>query len=408
MQIIEEISKNRIKLSANQSKLQKICLDKLQNNLLPNHKSEVWRMANKSKLAKFLNYKLSNEFYEPNIPYVIESQNIIRFIIGENKKINIKEKEWEIKELDDQTILNLIQQKLIDSDSSQDWSALLNHLLTNKKNICGLNISGRNLPHIEIITNAKNNVFNSTTLILNIEQNTNIDISQINMGDENCSLSIASYLFLGKDSKVNHGVVSYGKYKSHIINSLNVFQNKNSEYNLGSLQFKFDFARLEIDINQIEGNAKTNIKGMQLTQDNEQLSTYAKIAFNGPNGFLNQLNKSLAKDRSHSVFEGLIIVPQIAQKTDASQLSRNLLLSNYAKIDTKPQLEIIADDVRCMHGATISQLNENELFYMRSRGLTLEEASKLQLRSYYQEIISFLPISKERWDLLALLLQNKE
>ena len=78
------------------------------------------------------------------------------------------------------------------------------------------------------------------------------------------------------------------------------------------------------------------------------------------------------------------IVPQIAQKTDASQLSRNLLLSKYAKIDTKPQLEIVADDVKCMHGATISQLNEDEVFYMRSRGLTLEEASKLQLRSYYQ------------------------
>ena len=407
MQIIEEISKNRINESANESMLQKICLDKLQNNLLPNHKSEIWRMANKSKLARFLDYELNHDFYKPNIPYLHESQNVIRVIVGENKKINIKEKEWEIKELDDQKIHNLIEQKVIESDTTQNWSALLNHLLTNKKNICGLNISGVNLPHIEIITNAKNNLFNSRTLILNIEKNTKVEISQINLGDDNCSLSNSSYLYLGEDSQVNHGIVSYGRCKSHLINSLNVFQNKDSEYNLGSLQFKFDFARLEININQIEGNAKTNIKGMQITQDNEQISTYAKIDFNGPNGFLDQLNKSLAKDRSHSVFEGLIVVPRIAQKTDASQLSRNLLLSNYAKIDTKPQLEIIADDVKCMHGATISQLNENELFYMRSRGLTLEQASKLQLRSYYQEIISFLPISKERWDLLNLLLKNK-
>ena len=407
MQIIEEISKNRINKSASGSILQKICLDKLQLNPLPNHKSEIWRMANKSKLARFLDYKLNHDFYKPNIPYENESQNVIRLIIGDNKKINIKEQEWEIKELDDQKILNLIQQKLLESDTTQNWSALLNHLLTNEKNICGLNISGRNLPHLEIITNSKNNLFNSRTLILNIEKNTEVEISQINLGDDNCSLSNSSYLYLGEDSQVNHGIVSYGKYKSHLINSLNVFQNKNSVYNLGSLQFKFDFARLEININQIEGNAKTNIKGMQITEDNEQISTYAKIAFNGPNGFLDQLNKSLARDRSHSVFEGLIVVPRIAQKTDASQLSRNLLLSNYAKIDTKPQLEIIADDVKCMHGATISQLNENELFYMRSRGLTLEQASKLQLRSYYQEIISFLPISKERWDLLALLLNNK-
>ena len=407
MQIIEEISKNKKNKSASQSLLQKICRDKLQINPLPNNKNEIWRMANKSKLARFLDYKFNNDFYEPIIPSSDESQNVLRLIIGDNKKINIKEKSWEIKELDDQKITNLLQQKLIDCDTTQNWSDLLNHFVTNKQNICGLNISGRDIPHIEIITNAKNNLFNSKTLILNIEKNTNVEISQINLSDENCSLSNSTYLYLGEESKVDHGIVSYGEYKSHIINSLNVFQNKNSEYNLGSLQFKFDFARLEINIDQIEGNAKTNIKGMQITKDNEQISTYAKIAFHGPNGFLDQLNKSLAKDRSHSVFEGLIVVPQIAQKTDASQLSRNLLLSNHAKIDTKPQLEIIADDVKCMHGATISQLNENELFYMRSRGLTLEEASKLQLRSYYQEIISFLPISKERWDLLGLLLQNK-
>ena len=98
--------------------------------------------------------------------------------------------------------------------------------------------------------------------------------------------------------------------------------------------------------------------------------------------------------------------PKIAQKTDASQLSRNLLLSRHAKIDTKPQLEIIADDVKCKHGATISQLNEEELFYMRSRGLTLEEASKLQLSSYIQEILSSIPISKDRWDLLDKILKE--
>ena len=95
MQIIEEISKNRINKSANGSMLQKTCLDKLQNNLLPNHKSEIWRMANKSKLARFLDYELSHDFYKPNIPYLHESQNVIRVIVGDNKKINIKEKEWE-------------------------------------------------------------------------------------------------------------------------------------------------------------------------------------------------------------------------------------------------------------------------------------------------------------------------
>ena len=170
--------------------------------------------------------------------------------------------------------------------------------------------------------------------------------------------------------------------------------------------FRFNYARFEIRVKQAAGEAKTNIKGMQITKKNEQISTYTKIEFNGPNGFLDQINKSLADDKSHAIFEGSIIVPQIAQRTNASQLSRNLLLSKFAQIDTKPQLEIIADDVKCKHGATISQLNDEELFYMRTRGITLTEASKLQLSSYFQEIISFLPISKDRWDLLYQLLNE--
>tara|TARA_Y100001968_G_C19418894_1_gene750593 strand:+ start:337 stop:1560 length:1224 start_codon:yes stop_codon:yes gene_type:complete len=407
MKIIKSITKRGGYKLDNKSTLQNICFDKLKVNPLPNSKNEIWRMANKPKLEGFLNYTLCDKFHYPIIPESLDCKDVIRIIIGENKKINIKQKKWQIKELKESEIINLIKQKIINCDTTQNWSNLLNHYLTKKNNILGLNISGKLIPHIEIITNSKTNLFNAKTLILNIEKSTNVNLSQINLGDENCSLSTSSYLYIGENANVKHGIISYGKNKSNFINSLNVTQYKHSEYNLGSLQFNFNFARLEINIDQIEGDAKTNIKGMQITKNNEQISTYAKISFNGPNGFLDQLNKSLAKDRSHSVFEGLIVVPQVAQKTDASQLSRNLLLSNHAKIDTKPQLEIIADDVKCMHGATISQLNENEIFYMRSRGLTLEEASKLQLRSYYQEIISFLPISKERWDLLSLLINDQ-
>ncbi len=407
MNIIERITKSDKDIFEAKSNLQKISLDRLRANPIPNSKNEVWRQTNKSKFSRFLDFKFSNDFYYPQIPGHSNIHNTCRIIIGENKKINLKEKNWEIKELEEKKVLDILKQKIIQSDTTRNWSNLLNHFLTDRKNIVGLNISGKEIPYVEIICNSINDFLNSKTLIINIEEDTSVSISQINIGDINSALSISSYFNIGEDSVVNHGIISFGKNKSHIINTLNVSQYKNSEYNLGSLQFEYDFGRLEININQVEGNAKTNIKGMQITNNNEQISTYANIAFNGPNGFLNQLNKSLANDKSHSVFEGLIIVPQIAQKTDASQLSRNLLLSNYAKIDTKPQLEIVADDVKCMHGATISQLNEDEVFYMRSRGLTLKEASKLQLRSYYQEVISFLPISEERWDLLTLLLKNK-
>ncbi len=405
MATIEEIINNEY--TKEQSQIQKICIDKLKKNPLPNRKNELWRLSNKNKFARFLNYSIKDRLSSETTCDIQGNERVIQIILGNKQKINIINNHWHIRELDEAEILNLIKEKLIKSDPDDNWSNLLNQSITNYENLLGLSISGENLPLIEILCNSQDNFLNAKTLILKVEDNAKINLSHINIGESNSALSISSYLFIGEKAVVNHGIISHGSNKSHLINSLNVFQKEYSEYNLGSLQFKLDFARLEIDITQTSGNAKTNIKGMQITRDNEQISTYAKIKFNGPNGFLDQLNKSLAKDTSHSVFEGLIIVPQVAQKTDASQLSRNLLLSNYAKIDTKPQLEIIADDVKCKHGATISQLNEDELFYMRSRGLTLEEASKLQLRSFYEEIISFIPIDTVRWNLLQLLLKNK-
>ena len=404
MEIIEEIKNNG--LFSNPSEIQKICLDKLKTNPLPNIKSELWRLSNKSKFSSFLDYSFKNTESKLDLPYKYDSQNIIRLIIGENNSIDLKKENYWIRKLNDKEIIDYIKKNISDFDQNENWSDLLNHSLSVKENILGLNISGTKIPPIEILSASSSNSFTAKTLIILVEKNCKIDLLQINLGKENSSLSQSTYLCLAENTLVNHGVVAYGKKKSHLLNSLNVIQNSNSEYNLGSLHFKFNYARFEIRINQLEGNAKTSIKGMQITKNNDQIATYTKIQFNGPNGFLDQINKSLADDKSHSVFEGAIIVPKIAQKTDASQLSRNLLLSKFARIDTKPQLEIVADDVKCKHGATISQLNEEELFYMRARGLTLTEASKLQLSSYFQEIISCIPVSKKRWDLLDKLLKE--
>ena len=404
MQIIEDIKKNN--LVSHPSEIQKICLDKLKSNPLPNVQSEYWRQSNKSKFSGFLDYTLKNKESEVNLPYKNVSENIIRLIIGENNSINIKEENYSITKLKEREIVDHIKKNISNVDQNDHWSDILNHCLSSKDNILGLNIAGNKIPPIEIFSASSPNSFNAKTLILFFEKNSKVDLLQINLGNANSSLSQSTYFCLEENTSVNHGVVSYGENKSNLLNSLNVIQKARSEYSLGSLHFKLNYARFEIRINQAEGNAKTNLKGIQITKNNDQIATYTKIQFNGPNGFLDQINKSLADDKSHAVFEGAIIVPKIAQKTDASQLSRNLLLSRHAKIDTKPQLEIIADDVKCKHGATISQLNEDELFYMRSRGLTLIEASQLQLKSYFQEIISCIPVTKERWDLLDKLLKE--
>jgi Fe-S cluster assembly scaffold protein SufB len=91
------------------------------------------------------------------------------------------------------------------------------------------------------------------------------------------------------------------------------------------------------------------------------------------------------------VFNGAVRVPRAAQRTNAAQLSRSLLLSDRARIDTKPELEIVADDVRCAHGATVSCLQQDELFYLQSRGIAAEQASALLKRAFCEEVLRELP-----------------
>ena len=176
----------------------------------------------------------------------------------------------------------------------------------------GLKINGSKIPPIEIFSHASSNSLNTKTLVIFLEKDCDIELLQVNLGKENSSLSQSTFLCLEENSSINHGVVSYGEIRSNLLNSLNVMQHKNSEYNLGSLHFKFNYARFEIRIRQSAGNAKTNIKGMQITKKDEQISTCTKIYFNGPNGFLDQINKSLADDKSHAIFEGSIIVPKLS------------------------------------------------------------------------------------------------
>jgi Fe-S cluster assembly protein SufD len=139
-----------------------------------------------------------------------------------------------------------------------------------------------------------------------------------------------------------------------------------------------------------------------LLEGDRTADTHSLIVFNAPHGTAKQLNKCIADDRSHGVFNGRIYVPKIAQETDASQLSRNLLLSSKARIDTKPELEIVADNVKCAHGATVSQLEEDEVFYLQSRGIDAIAARKLLKFAFAVEVLNKIPVVSLRDRLVAL------
>jgi len=136
----------------------------------------------------------------------------------------------------------------------------------------------------------------------------------------------------------------------------------------------------------------------------EQLSdTHSILALTQPYGTSQQIHKCIVDDRAHAVFNGKIFVPKAAQQTNAEQVNRNLLLSPKARVDTKPQLEIVADNVRCTHGATVGQLEADEVFYLQSRGIDADTARRLLTTAFAYEIIDRIPISSLRASLGQLI-----
>ena len=129
------------------------------------------------------------------------------------------------------------------------------------------------------------------------------------------------------------------------------------------------------------------INGLFIGNGRQHLDNYMLVEHASPHCGSRQFYNGILDGRAHGVFHGRIIVHKDAQKTDAKQTNRNLLLSDDAQIDTKPQLEIYADDVKCTHGATIGQIEENALFYLRSRGIDEVSARKLLLLAFASECL---------------------
>jgi len=226
MEIIEKIKTN--KLINNQTEIQKICLHKLQSSPLPNPKSELWRLSNQSKFSNFLNYSVNEKNPKFDIPYTENSQNTIRLIIGENYQIKLIKENYSIKQLSEDELNKYIKEQIACFDQNENWSDLLNLSLSSTKNFLGLKINGSKIPPIEIFSHASSNSLNAKTLVIFFEKNCDVELLQVNLGKENSSLSQSTFFCLKENSSLNHGVVSYGENRSHLLNSLNVIQQKNS------------------------------------------------------------------------------------------------------------------------------------------------------------------------------------
>lgn len=203
-------------------------------------------------------------------------------------------------------------------------------------------------------------------------------------------------IWLEDNAQMNHTRIQRELGDSFHIGKSAITQNQDSRYTCNEVNLGSKISRHTLQIWQNGTQTESHLNGLTMI-DNQQVSdTHSAVRLNHPYGTTHQLHKCIIDGNGHGVFNGKIFVPQPAQLTNATQLNRNLLLSPKARINTKPELQITADNVKCAHGATISQLEADELFYLQSRGLNETDARHLLIDAFAAEILERIPLNSLR------------
>jgi Fe-S cluster assembly protein SufD len=294
-------------------------------------------------------------------------------------------------------------QVLAATGSTELWPVLLNGATAQQ--VLALRVRGAVATTLELVSDAGDGEgILPLRLLLVLEPDSSLEILQVHRSGGANLTSVVLEARLGEGAELRHGLLAPGADTGCLLATVAVEQAAGSRFSGVSAHGGWALGRLEPRLVQREGAAHSALKALQLADGRQISDTHSQLVFEGPDGRLEQLHKAVADGQGRSVFNGAVQVPRLAQRTDAAQLSRNLLLSDRARIDTKPELEIVADDVRCAHGATVSRLEQDELFYLQSRGIAADQAARLLLRGFCEEVLQDLPAAAAVWQPLASLL----
>jgi Fe-S cluster assembly protein SufD len=207
---------------------------------------------------------------------------------------------------------------------------------------------------------------------------------------------------LNENSKLNYYKMENKDKQSLSMNHIFVRQKANSNFVSNAITFNAGFIRNMIHVNLIEPFADAKLYGLYLVDKKQFVDNQVYVNHMVPDCTSYQMYKGIADDEARANFNGHIVVRPQAQRTSAYQTNKNIALTDEAKITTKPFLEIYADDVKCSHGATIGQLDEEALFYLKSRGICERNARTLLMYAFANEIVNYVEIDSLRERLLEM------
>ena len=303
---------------------------------------------------------------------------------------------------------NLISKPSIDGVSISDFSEFKT---LNNDSISGLNSSlakkgftikvakntvVENPIEILFFTSTKQDNFVQYRNNIVVEENAQIKfVERIqNLSDAKCFVNHFTQINIGKNANVEYNKIQDNTENAILIDNMNIYQQQDSNAIVNTLIFGGTFTRNNLNFEQNGSNCNSNMNGISILDNNQFADNHTFVDHKQPHCRSNEMYKGIYLGNAKGVFNGKIMVRPDAQKIDAFQSNNNLLLSNNATIDSKPQLEIYADDVKCSHGCTIGQLDDDALFYMRSRGIAKREARAVLTYAFASEAVNNFTISE--------------
>ena len=230
--------------------------------------------------------------------------------------------------------------------------------------------------------------------------------SYVGLADGAYLTNAVTEIVLGDNAVVDHYKLLRESVEAYHIASMHVRLGRSANFSSHAITLGGALVRNDV-VASLEGEgAECTLNGLYLVNDTRLVDNHTTIRHAKPHCNSHELYKGILDGRARAVFNGKIIVALDAQKTDAKQTNKTLLLSEDAQINTKPELEIFADDVRCTHGATIGQLDADALFYLRARGLDAKQARDVLIHAFASDLLNRIAIEPIRNELDAVLLQQ--
>ena len=263
---------------------------------------------------------------------------------------------------------------------------------------------------IYLTTGAKPNTMTNPRTLIIAQTGSQAKVLEhyVSLGDAAVLTNAVTEIVVEENALLEHCKIQEESLRSYHVATIQTHQGRASNLVSHSISMGAALARNTITC-ALEGEKiECTLNGLYLGADDQLVDHHTAIHHNQPNCNSHEYYHGILDGKSTGVFNGKIFVRPEAQKTDAKQNNKNLLLSDDATVNTKPQLEIFADDVKCTHGATIGQLDEESIFYLRARGIGLETARKMLLHAFASEIVNRITMEPVRDTLDARLFEMYE